>query len=322
MRYLVTGGTGFVGAYVVRDLAREGHQVTVFDLAPNREFLQDVLTAEELERLQVVAGDVTDLPAILRCMHAVRPERMVHLAATLGAGSETNAWRALKVNCEGTIHIFEAALAFQVQKVVWASSIAVFGPPRRRPAGEIANDAFHQPTDLYGACKAMNEQLGRHYRRRHRLDCTGVRFSVVYGYGKALTVARGTGADFLQELIDKPALGQPGVVPYGDEIIDWLYVEDAARAVVLATQALHNRSIGLNVCGERSTIRGVATRIHHLLPEAQLDVQAGTWGGAMHFEMATTEAEINYSPQISLEEGLRRNMDMLRSKHGLPRLGA
>jgi nucleoside-diphosphate-sugar epimerase len=320
MHYLVTGGSGFVGAYVVRDLAREGHQVTVFDLALNREFLDDVLSADERRQVQLVAGDVTDLPLILRAMSDARPSRVVHLAATLGASSETNALRALKVNCEGTINIFEAALAFNVQKVVWASSIAVFGPPRRRPAGEIANDAFHQPNDLYGACKSMNEQLGRHYRRQRGLDCTGVRFSVVYGYGKALTMARGTGADFLSELIDKPALGQPGVVPHGDEILDWLYVEDAARAVVLATKALKNRSIGLNICGERSTIRGVATRIKHLFPEVQLEVQSGTWGGPMHFEVATTEAEINYSPQFSLEEGLRLNINMLRRKHGMPTL--
>jgi UDP-glucose 4-epimerase len=317
MHYLVTGGTGFVGAYVVRDLARQGHEVVAFDLALNREYLQDVLCAEELRQVQLVSGDVTDLPALLRTMQDATPKRMVHLAATLGTRSEANPLRTLRVSCEGTINIFEVALACNVEKVVWASSIAVFGPPSRRPPGEIANDAYHQPNDLYGACKALNEQLGRHYRRCHGLDCTGVRFSVVYGYGKALTITRGTGADFLSELIDKPALGQPGVVPYGNEILDWLYVEDAARAVVLASNALRNRSIGLNICGERSTVQGVATRLKHLLPNAQLTVQSGTWSGAMHFEVATTEAEINYSPQFSLEEGLRRNINMLRSKHGL-----
>ena len=74
----------------------------------------------------------------------------------------------------------------------------------------------------------------------------------------------------------------------------------------------------LNICGECSTVQGVATRLKHLLPNAQLMVQPGTWGGARHFEVATTGAEINYSPQFSLEEGLRRNINMLRSKHGPP----
>jgi nucleoside-diphosphate-sugar epimerase len=318
MHYLVTGGTGFVGAYVTRDLARNGHHVAVFDLFPNQEFLQDLLSEQELTQVEVFAGDVTDLPLLLRHMQEVGPQRVIHLAATLSSSSEANPPRALRVNCEGTLNIFEASLAYKVEKVVWASSIAVFGPSSRRLEEEVPNDAFHQPHDLYGACKSLNEQFGQHYRHRRQLDCTGVRFSVVYGYGKALTMTRGTGADFLQELIDKPALGQVGVVAHGDAVIDWLYVEDAARAVVLAAQTPQNHSIGLTICGERCTIRDVASMVKALLPEAELEVQAGTWGGPMCFEMATTEAEIKYSPQFSLPEGLRLNINHIRAKHGLP----
>ena len=317
MKYLVTGGTGFVGAYAVRDLVRKGHEITIVDLALNRDFLAEVLAPDKLDRVRLVSGDVTDLPHLLRLVHEIKPERIIHLAATLGASSEANALRALKVNCEGTINIFEAALSHDVRKVVWASSIAVFGPTGRRPDGEIANNAYHNPNDLYGACKTMNEQLARHYRRRRGLDCTGLRFSLVYGYGKALTAARGTGADFIQELIDKPALDQPGVAPHGDELMDWVYVEDAARAVVLASETAGNKSIGLNVLGQRATIREVADRVRKLLPKAKLDVQSGTWGGAMRFDAATTKAEIGYSPQVSLDEGLRRNINILRSKQGL-----
>jgi len=321
MRYLVTGGTGFVGAFAVRDLVREGHEVTVFDLAPNRAFLADLMSPAEVDQIRLVSGDVTDLPSILRVMHDTRPDRIIHLAATLGASSEANALRALKVNCEGTINIFEAALTYDVPKVVWASSIAVFGPTNKRPAGEIANNAFHQPGDLYGACKSMNEQLARHYRRRRKLDSTGLRFSVVYGYGKALTATRGTGANFLDELIDKPALEQPASVPHGDELLDWLYVEDAARAVVLATKALGTRSIGLNICGERATVKDVAAVVRRLLPGARMEVLPGNWGGALHLETATTEAEIAYRPQITLEDGLRRNINTLRLKNGLAAIG-
>ncbi len=257
------------------------------------------------------------MPLILRTLNDAPPERIVHLAATLGMSSEANPLRSLKVNCEGTVNIFEAALTYGVQKVVWASSIAVFGPARRRPPGEVANAGFHHPNDLYGACKSLNEQLGLHYRRQRGLDCTGVRFSVVYGYGKALTLARGTGADFLQQLIDQPALGHVGVVPHGDETLDFLYVTDAARAVVAASQTPNNPSIGLNICGSRHTIREVADHVKGLLPSAQIEVQPGTWGGGMHYEMATAEAEIGYSPQVALAEGLRYNINDLRRLNGL-----
>ena len=234
--------------------------------------------------------------------------------------SESNALRALKVNCEGTLNIFEAALAHGVKKVVWASSIAVFGPSGRRPDGadaEVANGALHHPNGLYGACKSMNEQLARHYRKRRGLDSTGLRFSLVFGYGKALTTTRGTGADFIQEVIDKPALGQPGVAPHGDELMDWVYVEDVARAVVLASRTLGNRSVGLNVLGHRATIREVAERVRKILPTAKIEVGPGTWAGAMRYDAATTKAEIGYSPHFSLDDGLRRNIDDLRAKSGL-----
>ncbi len=108
------------------------------------------------------------------------------------------------------------------------------------------------------------------------------------------------------------------MVPHGDEILDFLYVTDAARAVVAASQTRHNPSIGLNICGSRHTIREVADHVKHLLPNAQIDVKPGTWGGGMHYEMATTEAEIGYSPQVPLAEGLRRNINDLRRLNGLP----
>jgi nucleoside-diphosphate-sugar epimerase len=58
----------------------------------------------------------------------------------------------------------------------------------------------------------MNESLGRHYKRQRGLDNVGLRFTAVYGYGKALTIPRGTGVDFITELIEKPAAGEPGVI--------------------------------------------------------------------------------------------------------------
>jgi nucleoside-diphosphate-sugar epimerase len=77
----------------------------------------------------------------------------------------------------------------------------------------------------------MNEGLGRHYKRQRGLDNVGLRFTAVYGYGKALTIPRGTGVDFITELLEKPAAGEPGVINNGDDVPDWLYAEGFCRKV-------------------------------------------------------------------------------------------
>jgi UDP-glucose 4-epimerase len=150
------------------------------------------------------------------------------------------------------------------------------------------------------------------------LDNVGLRFTHVYGYGKALTIPRGTGVDYLSELLEKPAAGEPGVVSNGDDEPDWLYVEDVARAIRLASESPPAPSAGLTICGDTRPMQEVVAYVRRLLPEAKLEVLPGGRHRGIHYDASVTEAAIGYSPQFPMEEGFRKTINMVRAQHGLP----
>lgn len=322
MTYLITGGTGFIGAYVVRDLLKQGERVVCFDIDPNPRLLGALLSADELDKITLVRGDITDWAQLFHALKEHHVDKVVHLASLLTSSSETNFPLALRVNCQGTNNVFEGAALLGLEKVVWASSVAVFGPRSIGPDGVVLNEAPHDPQTVYGACKSYNEQMALHYVRKYDLDVIGLRFTLVYGYGKEDTIARGTGVEYLNELIDKPALEQgPCVVPYGDDQMDWLYVEDVARAVVLACQAGKTRTKAFTVRGDLRPMREVFDYVRGLLPKADMTLQPGRYRQTWQFDGTATQHEIGYAPTYTIEEGIKRNINMLRQGAGLPLVG-
>ncbi len=326
MAYLVTGGTGFIGAYVVRDLLRSGERVVCFDIAPNPRLLQDVVGEEHPDGLTIIRGDVTDAAQVFRALQEHGVDRVVHLASLLSTSSEENFPLALRVNCQGTNNVFEGAALLGVKKVVWASSVAVFGPKSRGIGGIVANDAQHDPRSVYGSCKSFNEAMALHYVSKYGLDVVGLRYSLVYGYGKTETLARGTGVTYLSDLIDKPALGQgPCVVTGGDDHPDWLYVEDVARAVLMADRASKTATKAFNVVGDFRPTREMFDHVRSLLPDAGMTLQpGGQMGGASNpwnYDGSAAREEIGYVPEFKIEEGVKRNINMLREKAGLAPVG-
>ena len=316
MSYLVTGGTGLIGSRIVRDLVREDHQVVVYDWQPVMTSLERVLSDQELERMvTIVQGDVTDLPHLIRTITKHNVEKIIHTASLLTLESNANPPMALKVNCEGTLCVFEAARILGLKKVVWSSSNSVFGPPEKYAQKFIPNDAMHDPQNIYAATKSFCESAANYYFDEYGVDITGIRYQTVYGVGQR----RGIFGAVVRELVFNPALSKPGRVPYDDALIGWNYVDDPVRATVLASNVQRTTARNFSIMGDPRTLREVADYVRKIIPGAQITLLPGSFtGDVVHLETQPVEEEIGYRPQWSMERGILETINNIRQERGLP----
>ena len=126
-RYLVTGAMGCIGAWVVRNLVRDGHTAIALDASQDDHRLKLILESDELRRLTVVHGDITDLSLVEKTIKDHGVGHIIHLAALQVPFCKANPTLGANVNVTGTVNIFEAAHRAGIQRVVYASSIGVLG---------------------------------------------------------------------------------------------------------------------------------------------------------------------------------------------------
>lgn len=310
---LVTGGTGFIGSYTAADLVDHGYDVVAFDFSTDTRVLEKLGIEDDVE---VVRGDVTDPTALLRATRESDATYLIHLAALLTTGARADPRAAVKVNIEGTTNVFETAriLHDQVERVAWASSAAVYAPPDRYDHGWVDEEELVYPDTLYGASKVYNESQAHVYEEDYDLDLVGLRPTVAYGPYRETG-----GSAFLANIIEKPALGEPFSVDYGDQVIDWQYVVDIATSFRLAMEtpaADRGRSI-YNVRGELATIREAAEVVRELVPDADLEVSdEGELPWTQRLDMSAAKRDLGYRPAYDLERGFREYITVLRDEAG------
>ena len=311
---LVTGGTGFIGSFVVADLQEAGHDVVAYDKSTDTRILEKL---DVLEEITVRGGDVTDPTDFVRTVRETGATHIVHLAALLTTTARAHPRAAIDVNVMGTNTVFEAArtLDDQVERVAWASSAAVFAPPANYDHGWVTESDLVYPDTLYGATKEYNEHQARVYHEDYGLDHVGLRPTVAYGPYRETG-----GSAFLADIVEKPALGEPFAVEYGDQVIDWQYVKDIAQAFRLATVAdesdLSQRIY--NVRGEVATIREAAEVVESIIPDADLEVSDdGELPWTQKLDMSAIQDDLGYEPAYDLESGFREYIDTLRADAGL-----
>lgn len=342
MTTMVTG-IGHAGSYIVRDLLSAGEDVVLFGLfggpgggpdapTPDLQVMQQVVGIDYAERVKIVVGDIRDLDALEGTAEAHGVTKVVHMASMLSAAVEANPPLAVQVNSVGTANVFETAARLKLDKVVWASSMDVFGHGPAYEGKTIDDDFPYDPPYVYGATKVFSEYLARQYARNHGLSITGMRLSRIYGYGEHIKATRGSGTSWLSSLLYDPAVGTNTevVVPFGARSMDFVYIEDVASAFLKALAHTEPGSRNYLTLGDYRPIADAYTFVRRVFPDApvRLDRQDAplpsgssmTW--AVRHDGGRAAAEIDYRPRFHLEEGLLRTMNDNRAAAGLQPVSA
>jgi UDP-glucose 4-epimerase len=309
---LVTGGTGFIGSHLVRELSKQGKNVIAFDSNPDTSYISDCL-----DRVRFVYGDVANMSDLIGVMDGYKVDLVFHLGYMLVADTDNRTGRAIQVNCAGFQNVMEAARLLKLRRVVWASSQAVYGYAEGYPEGPIGEDAHVQPTTQYGACKHFNEYVARYYRETHGVDNIGFRKPVVYGLGKS----RHRDLSISHLLIENAIVGRSLEVPPVDFFANYLYVKDVVRAYLLGARASSTQHMIFNINGYAHRCSEVVDIICALFPgvlvnsRKSLDIPNPI--DAYNLSPVRARQELGYEPAYTLSEGI---LDFIETRKELGHL--
>jgi UDP-glucose 4-epimerase len=226
MKYLVTGGAGFIGSHLVEVLLQQGHTVRVLDNFSTGK--ADNLASLRSPQLEVVTGDIADEKLLLAACEGV--DGIFHLAAVVSVQlSIEKPAECSRTNALGTLNVFEAARAAKVPRVVYASSAAIYGDNANLPLSEVELPA---PLSPYGMDKWYGEQVARLYSQLHGVASAGMRFFNVYGPRQdPKSPYSGVISIFLEAARQDKELT---IFGDGKQSRDFIYVKDIIAAMLLA----------------------------------------------------------------------------------------
>src|SRR6476619_474893 len=256
--YFLTGALGCIGAWVVKALVERGDVPIVFDQGSDRRRLDAIMEPHDLARVSFVHGDVTDGSAVQRALENSGARRVIHLAGLQVPTCRANPPFGALVNVVGTLHVFEAARALGVERIVYASSAAVFG---------LSDDAVDEsvapaPLTHYGVFKQANEGNARVYFRDNGVSSVGLRPFSVYGVGRDAGITSDP-----TRAMKAALLGRRFDIRFSG-VTDFIYAADTAVAFIACADQAPEGAHVFNLHGEAIDVASIVKLIDINLPEA------------------------------------------------------
>lgn len=306
-RVLITGGAGFIGVAMARELIKAGMEVRALDLVKS--------PVEEAERL---IGSILDMNTISRAVRGC--DYVVHLAAMMGVErTEQNKMECLNVNILGTLSVLDACVKERVKKIVFASSSEVYGDQAKMP---ITEESPLNPKSVYGVSKVCCEEYLRAYKQTYDLDYSVVRFFNIYGPGQ---VAEFVIPRFVKAMIeDRP----PVIYGKGNQVRAFCYVDDAVRGTKLALLSEKANGQAFNIGNDTGPIsmKDLALRVVKIggknLKPAFIPLEKSDRKPEREILTRVPSIEkarkvLGYKPKIGLDEGVLsviKNSGMIKSR--------
>ncbi len=271
MRVLMTGGYGCIGSWIARQLVDNGQQVWIYDLKEDTHRLDLIAKPGDDRSIHFIQGDVCDVAALQAAAETVGATHLLHLAGLQTPTCRANPILGATVNVVGTLAVFETARALkgQIERVVYASSAAVHGPPDEGVVHSIADEVRLSPLTHYGAFKVCNELNARVYWLDHGISSVGLRPWTVYGVGRDFGMTSEP-----TKAIKAVALGRPYKISYGGKQ-DLQYVEDVAATFVCALARPFTGAAAFNLRGAVEPIESFVRTLCELVPAAASLVSHG-----------------------------------------------
>ena len=310
MRYLVTGGAGFIGSNTVDELVRRGHSVVVLDdlSAGKEENLADVRS-----KITFVKGSITDLEAVQKATH--QAEYVIHLAArTSVPRSVKDPLETNRINVEGTLNVLVAARDNKVKRFVFAASSSAYGETPALPKVESMEP---NPISPYGVTKYVGELYASVFGRCYGVETVCLRYFNIFGPRQDPdSPYSGVLSRFAAALL---ADESPVVYGDGEQTRDFTFVENAVQANLLACEApgvagqVFNVGTGGRVSLNQTLqlLRGIAVKKQptKFEPPREGDIRDS------QADISKAKEMLGYQPTVSFREGLERTYAWYQQQH-------
>lgn len=253
-KVLITGGGGFIGAWIAKVLIDEGYPIRIFDLVDDRRILRQIAGTVTADRMDWRTGDIADGGAVKEAADGCGA--IVHLAGLLTPACRADPLRGVSVNLVGTLNVFLAARELAIPRVIYMSSAGVFGPD---------GSGSPLPITHYGAFKLACEHSAAAFWHDDGIASLGLRPFVVYGPGREGGLSAGPTL-----ACRAAARGQSYTIPFTGDF-DMIHVEDVARAFAIALNLEPKGAQVLNLQGDHADASDVVRLISASVPGARID---------------------------------------------------